>query len=110
MEAGLSQQQLADMTSVKREHISNIELGKNSPAVKIVTDIATALRMSFELDGCTIGPTEKRQESSRPVAVPEQMSLAFDVEHQFAAASVILTSASMDSIELRAVFSRIRIA
>jgi transcriptional regulator with XRE-family HTH domain len=102
--AGLSQLQLAERTSVKREHISNIELGKNSPAVKIITDIAHALSTSFYLDGCRIEPELEHPVSRRPVPVPQQMRLDFGVEYRFSASSVLLNARSEDEIELRAVF------
>jgi transcriptional regulator with XRE-family HTH domain len=108
--AGLSQLQLAERTSVKREHISNIELGKNSPAVKIITDIARALSTSFYLDGCRIEPRPEKAAFRHPVPVPEQLRLDFGVEYRFMASSVLLNARSEDEIELRAIFSRRRSA
>jgi transcriptional regulator with XRE-family HTH domain len=106
--AGLTQLQLAEMTSVKREHISNIELGKNSPAVKIITDIARALRTSFQLDGCRIEPDSRSSGRYRPIAVPEQMRLDFGVEYHFTATSVSLKARNQNEFEMEAVFSRRR--
>ena len=108
--AGLSQQQLAEKTSVKREHISNIELGKNSPAVKIVTDIAKALDQAFDVDGCRIEPTFNEVPVSGPAAIAQQMSLEFGVEHHFTATSLTVTSMDDEVLEMRAVFSRVRSA
>lgn len=102
--AGLSQLQLAEKTSVKREHISNIELGKNSPAVKIITDIASALQTSFALEGCTIRPDPDAPSEMRPMSVPRQMKLEFDVEIQFQAASLLLKPHPENGIEMKAVF------
>src|SRR5436305_14481953 len=79
---GMPQRQLADLASVKREHISNIELGKNAPAVKIVTDIAKALNTTFQLDGCRIAPESDAPAQPRPVQVPEQLGLDFGVEYR----------------------------
>lgn len=104
--AGLSQLQLAEKTSVKREHISNIELGKNSAAVKIITEIATALQASFTVDGCTISPESSPANRLRPLSVPHQMRLDFGVELQFQSASLLLKPHSEDGIEMRAVFAR----
>lgn len=104
--ADLSQLQLAEKTSVKREHISNIELGKNSPAVKIITEIAKALQTSFTLDGCTISPDSEVPSAAGPASVPRQMNLDFGVEFQFEAATLLLKPYSEDGIEMKAVFSR----
>lgn len=103
--AGLTQGQLAEKTSVKREHISNVELGKNSPAVKIVTDIAKALNTTFRVDGCLIEPSSTGGSSLHPPAAPEQMMLDFDVEYRFSAQSVSLTARSETELEFRAILS-----
>lgn len=103
--AGLTQGQLAEKTSVKREHISNVELGKNSPAVKIVTDIAKALNATFRVDGCLIEPSSSAGSGLHPAPVPEQMTLDFDVEYRFNAQSVSLTARSETEFEFRAVLS-----
>lgn len=103
--AGLSQIQLAEKTSVKREHISNIELGKNSPAVKIVTDIAKALQTSFTLDGCTIRPGSDAASNLQPISVPQQMRFDWGVELQFQSASLLLKPHSENGFEMKAVFS-----
>lgn len=105
IKAGLTQLQLAENTLVKREHISNIELGKNSPAVKIITDIATALRTTFRLDGCLIEPSAEPYGTLQPIPVPEQMKLDFDVEYKFDAHSISLTAHSATEVELRAILS-----
>jgi transcriptional regulator with XRE-family HTH domain len=107
---GLTQLQLAEMTSVKREHISNIELGKNSPAVKVVTDIARALGATFQLDGCRIGPLPEILHPHGPVIVPEQMRLGFGVEYHFTSTSLSLKARNEDEIEIQAVLSRRRSA
>ncbi|MGO9434401.1 MAG: helix-turn-helix transcriptional regulator [Terracidiphilus sp.] len=105
--AGLTQLQLAQKAAVKREHISNIELGKNSPAVKIVTDIAKALNTRFQLEGCWIEPSSDRISfDPRPVPVPKQLSLDFGVEHRFNSQSISLTAHSATELELRAILSR----
>jgi len=107
--AGLTQLQLAEMTAVKREHISNIELGKNSPAVKIVTDIAKALNTQFRLDGCLIEPSSGAADLG-PISVPEQMTLEFDVEYRFSARSFSLTARNETEVELHAILAGKRIA
>lgn len=103
IKAGLTQLQLAEKTSIKREHVSNIELGKNSPAVNIVTDIARALETSFRLDGCLIEPSRDILGALQPVLVPKQMTLDFEVEYKFDTRSVSLTARSASEIELRAI-------
>jgi transcriptional regulator with XRE-family HTH domain len=100
--AGLTQSQLAEKTSVKREHISNIELGKNSPAVKIVTDIARALNSQFRVDGCMIGPSSE-DSAVGPVPIPQQMKLDFGVEYRFNAESVSLVAHGSQEVEMRAI-------
>jgi len=105
IKAGWSQLELAEKTAIKREHISNIELGKNSPAVKIVTDIAKALNTRFHLDGCVIDPSSEYHGNLRPVSVPEQMKLDFGVEYRFSTRIVTLTARSDAELELRAVLS-----
>lgn len=102
---GMTQLQLAEMTSVKREHISNIEHGKNSPAVNIVTDIAKALNTAFQVDGCTILPGISHPDTLGPVTVPEQMRLDFGVEYRFDAQSVTLAARNEKEVELRAILS-----
>ena len=99
---------LKNKNPIKREHISNIELGKNSPAVKIITDIARALDRTFEIDGCRIEPTPDGVLYGGPISLPQQMVFEFGVEHRFAAASLTLTSTEDDMVEVRAVFSRRR--
>jgi transcriptional regulator with XRE-family HTH domain len=105
--AGLTQLQLAEKTSVKREHISNIELGKNSPAVKIITDIAKALNARLHVDGCLIEPTPPETDL-HPARVPEQMTLDLGVEYSFSALSVSLTAHGATEVELRAIFAEKR--
>jgi transcriptional regulator with XRE-family HTH domain len=107
--AGLTQAQLAEKTSVKREHISNIELGKHSPAVKIVTEIARALNTRFLLDGCSIDPSSNNDPLGvRPISVPKQMELTFGVKYQFDTQLVSLAARSATELELRATLSRKR--
>lgn len=108
--AGLSQLQLAEMTYVKREHISNIELGKNSPAVKIITDIAKALGTSFRLDGCVIDPGSGTAVPYRPIPASEQMRFDFGVEYRFVARSILFKARDNDEVEVRAVLSHKRSA
>jgi transcriptional regulator with XRE-family HTH domain len=101
--AGMTQLDLAQKAGVKREHISNIELGKNSPAVKIVTDIARALGTKFHLEGCAIDPFSEAPDLHRVVPLADQMSFDFDIEYHFDTHSVRLTARSETELELRAV-------
>ena len=110
VQAGLTQLQLAEMTSVKREHISNIELGKHSPAVKIVTDIARALQTTFRIEGCLIEPSAESSEIRRPLSVAQQLKLDFGVGYRFDARHLSVTAISSTEIELHATLSRKRMA
>ena len=101
--AGITQLQLAEKISIKREHISNLELGKNSPAVKIVTEIAKALNTSFRLDGCLIAPSFEREQEHGPVLRPMQLALDLGIEYRFNTESVSLTARNDKEVELRAV-------
>lgn len=109
--AQMSQEGLAakvsDRFTISRAQISNIENGKSAPAVNIVTEISEILRTEFEIGRCKIGKRTELPAGSLTV-VPRQLSLEFDVEHRFAAASLKVTSTPEDSISLRAVFTRAR--
>lgn len=48
---GLTQQQLADKLSVKRATISNYEIGRRSPHIKELEEIAEALNVSLDYFG-----------------------------------------------------------
>ena len=48
---GLTQQQLADKLRVKRATISNYEIGRRSPHIKELEDIAEALGVNLEYFG-----------------------------------------------------------
>ena len=85
---GLSQQALAEKTSVSRVQIGNIEKGKSAPAVNIVTEIAVALSCIFTIEGIEIGMPA----AARPIeAVPIQGSLQFDPDVRISARSVTIT-------------------
>lgn len=88
-----------------RAQISHIENGKSAPAVNIVSAIAEILRTEFEVGGCKI---TRRSEplSGHLTVMPQQLSLQFDVEYSFSAASLKLTSMPENSISLAAVFTR----
>lgn len=47
-EAGLSQQQLADLVGVSRNTISSIETGQFNPTAKLALILCTALDKNFE--------------------------------------------------------------
>ncbi len=47
-EAGLSQQQLADLVGVSRNTISSIETGQFNPTAKLALILCTALDKKFE--------------------------------------------------------------
>jgi transcriptional regulator with XRE-family HTH domain len=101
----LSQQELALKTSVTREQISNIENGKSAPAVNIVTEIAAALDTVFIVGGyqiCSVSTVPKAAEAPSQV---KQLSLAFDIDHRFHAASIRL-----DSVEDETVIVSLRLA
>ena len=48
---GLTQQQLADKLNVKRATISNYEIGRRSPHIKELEDIAEALGVNLDYFG-----------------------------------------------------------
>lgn len=48
---GLTQQQLADKLNVKRATVSNYEIGRRSPHIKELEDIAEALGVNLEYFG-----------------------------------------------------------
>ena len=48
---GLTQQQLADKLRVKRATVSNYEIGRRSPHIKELEDIAEALGVNLEYFG-----------------------------------------------------------
>jgi transcriptional regulator with XRE-family HTH domain len=98
----MTQLELAEKASVKREHISNIELGKNSPAVKIITEIARALRTTFILDGCSIEPFDEASREARLRPVAAQLRLDFGVEYSFDSESIRVIAIKEDKLELRA--------
>lgn len=44
----LSQKELARLSGVSRYYVSQVELGKQSPTVDVIDDMATALHVSLE--------------------------------------------------------------
>lgn len=91
LKANLTQEQLAEKLSVKREQLSNYENGKSAPAVNIVTEIAEALGVELTVRGFKITSVGAKKKEDAPV--PEQLTLQFGTEHKFRAASVSLTPA-----------------
>jgi transcriptional regulator with XRE-family HTH domain len=104
-DAGLTQKQLAEMANVTAASISMLERGKHSPAVKIVTDIASLLGTPFEIDGCRIEPKKEESAKLGPVLVPQQFKLPFDLEHKVSSTSVTLRKLPGDGVELTAILS-----
>ncbi len=107
--AGMSQEELSAKVSARftitRAQISNIENGNCAPAVNIVTEIAEALDAEFVIEGCKIG--KRADLASSPLgAVPQQLSLEFDVDHTFTVTALKLTSMPEDAISLQAVITR----
>ena len=86
-----------------RAQISNIENAKSAPAVNIVSAIAEILQADLKVEGCKIIKLSELP-SGQLTLMPQQLSLQFDVEHSFSAATLKLTSSSEDSISLFAVF------
>jgi len=88
-----------------RAQISNIEKGKSAAAVNIVSAIAEILETEFVIGGCKIR-RHADQPSGQLTVMPQQLSLQFDTEYSFAAASMRLTAMPEDSIAFHAVFTK----
>lgn len=43
LERGLTQQQLADITGISREHVSKLENGKREAGLRVLENLATSL-------------------------------------------------------------------
>lgn len=86
--ADLTLEELASQVSVSRVQLGNYEKGKSAPPVNIVTEIASALKVEFEVSGYRITSVASPQ-LVRPV--PQQLSLALDTDHKFASASLRVT-------------------
>lgn len=108
--AGLSQEALADRLSVTRVQLGNYEKGKSAIPVNILTEIARALQVkTFLVNGYKVIPQDSSLKLIHPLQ--EQLSLAFDQEHQFGSASVnIVSKESAGSIVITAVFKKPRVA
>jgi transcriptional regulator with XRE-family HTH domain len=106
--ANLSQEELASRISAMfsdtftRAKISNIENGKSATAVNIISAIAEILEADLEVGGCKIVKLSELPQGELTI-MPQQLSLQFDVEYSFTAASFKLSSGKEDSILLEAV-------
>lgn len=103
--AGLSQEALADKLSVTRGQLSNYENGKSAAPVNVVAEIAAALGVEFIVRGCRITRDDSRNRTPQPLA--RQLSLEFNKEYKFSAASVSITP-SLESILITATVPRSR--
>lgn len=107
---GYTQAQLAERVGVTREHISHIEHGKNWAAVNIITGIAEALDVDFEIEGCRIEKASRATVGGRLTLVAHQLSLNFDIERRDAATFLTLSRKEGESIEVEAFFGGERTA
>ena len=48
-ERGITQQEIADRTGMKRTNVSRIESGRNAPTIEVLVKLAAALDMELEI-------------------------------------------------------------
>lgn len=48
-ERGITQQEIADRTGIKRTNIARIESGRNAPTIEVLVKLAAALDMELEI-------------------------------------------------------------
>ena len=48
-ERGITQQEIADRTGIKRRNVARIESGKNAPTIEVLVKLAAALDMELEI-------------------------------------------------------------
>ncbi len=48
-EKGMTQQEIADRTGIKRTNIARIESGRNAPTIEVLVKLAAALGMELEI-------------------------------------------------------------
>jgi len=99
----LTQEELAlalRPTKISRAQISNIEKGKSTPAVNIVTEIANALGAAFVIGGFQISRTPSGAIGSLAPPPAQQLCFAFDTDHHFKLGSMRVNSAEPDLLLL----------
>jgi transcriptional regulator with XRE-family HTH domain len=84
----MSQEDLAIRVGASRASINMYENGKGNPEFRVIAALAAALKTTFNVLGCAIGPDDVE----RPALVTEQLSLDFDRDHTFLARLVIRPS------------------
>jgi transcriptional regulator with XRE-family HTH domain len=101
--AGLTQEQLAQKTSISRPQLSNYENGVSDAPARVVAEIAEALRAELIIRGCRIGP-DKAAPAARPL---QQLCLEFDKDHDFPRSTVTIKPSSK-AIVITAVLPRMQ--
>ena len=48
-EKGITQQEIADRTGIKRTNVARIESGRNAPTIEVLVKLAAALDMELEI-------------------------------------------------------------
>ena len=48
-ERGITQQEIADRTGIKRTNVARIESGRNAPIIEVLVKLAAALDMELEI-------------------------------------------------------------
>ena len=48
-ERGITQQEIADRTGIKRTNVTRIESGRNAPTIEVLVKLAAALDMELEI-------------------------------------------------------------
>ena len=48
-ERGITQQEIADRTGIKRTNVARIERGRNAPTIEVLVKLAAALDMELEI-------------------------------------------------------------
>ena len=48
-EKGITQQEIADCTGIKRTNVARIESGRNAPTIEVLVKLAAALDMELEI-------------------------------------------------------------
>lgn len=90
IDAGLTQQELADYLEVSRQMVGRYETGKDEPSISVIARAGSILGVSFEISGVRIvceavDPQEKRQ------VVPQQSRFDFGKVSRFEGALIEIT-------------------
>ena len=102
--AGLTQEELAQKTSISRPQLSNYENGISDAPARVVAEIAEALETEFIIRGFRIGRDSHASAEGPPL---HQLCFEFNKDHDFPKSTVTIKPNSK-TIVITAVLPRIQ--